>query len=271
MVKLFISYRRSDSHETTGRLYDRLIDHFGTNNVFRDIDSIPIAVPFPQFIEESLRNTDVVLVVIGTNWLSIKQPDGTRRIDDPQDFVRLEIATALRLHVPVVPVFVSNARPIDGDSLPNEIRGLAFQNGTDVRPDPDFHSDVTRLLSKLDQLLGQATPKRDTKARVDDLEKANRLLEIDLDWSRIQQNHRKSPKSMWFVTLVGIGLTFATLIAHLTVWARFWPFTLFFGSAYAVYWIYLFTRYCQYQSAYTAYLERRRRVIGRAESKGGPS
>jgi hypothetical protein len=68
--------------------------------VFRDLDSIPIATPFPRFIEESLQNTDLVLAVIGPSWLNVKQSDGTRRIDDPNDFVRIEIATALRLGIP---------------------------------------------------------------------------------------------------------------------------------------------------------------------------
>ncbi len=152
MPSIFLSYRRSDSMETTGRIYDRLKDAFEADSVFRDIDSIPLGLPFPQVLEQTLSRADVVLVIIGPTWVSATDATGNRRLDDVGDFVRMEVEYALRHQIPVIPVLVGNARMPLGDELPIVIRDLLCRNNYCIRPDPDFHSDVNKLTKKLDEI-----------------------------------------------------------------------------------------------------------------------
>jgi|SRR5215813_7823028 len=102
-----ISYRREDSLPIAGRLYDRLERRFGQKNVFMDFDSIRPGFDFCDQIKETIERSKVVIAVIGHDWLGQKT-DGTRRIDDPTDFVRIEIAHALHRGIPVIPVLVNN-------------------------------------------------------------------------------------------------------------------------------------------------------------------
>src|SRR3954466_5110764 len=102
-----ISYRRDDSLPIAGRLYDRLQAAFGKTNIFMDFDSIRPGLDFRSQISETISRSDVVIALIGPKWLGI-EPDGSRRIDDPNDFVRLEIAHALKRDMPIIPVLVNN-------------------------------------------------------------------------------------------------------------------------------------------------------------------
>ena len=99
MPKLFISYRRDDSSDVTGRLHDRLKDHFGREAVFLDIDAIPLGVDFRKYLADEVNQCDVLLAVIGDHWLDASYHDGPnagqRRLDDPHDYVRIEVEAAL--------------------------------------------------------------------------------------------------------------------------------------------------------------------------------
>src|SRR5262245_42929758 len=110
MAVIFISYRRADSQDVTGRIYDRLIASFSQNQVFKDVDNIPLGVSFPTHLRQMLGKAGVVLVIIGPTWVTVRDDTGQRRLDDPNDFVRLEVETALRASLPVIPVLVSYAR-----------------------------------------------------------------------------------------------------------------------------------------------------------------
>jgi uncharacterized membrane protein YeaQ/YmgE (transglycosylase-associated protein family) len=147
--KVFICYRRDDSKDVTGRIYDRLVNEFGDKSVFRDLDSIPIGLDFRKHIDATISQCDACLVVIGKNWLSMGDSSGGRRIDDPRDHVRIEIEAALKRTIPVVPLLVSGAVMPSVEELPPSLQDLAFRNGIPVRPDPDFHRDVDRLVSGL--------------------------------------------------------------------------------------------------------------------------
>lgn len=149
--RVFLSYRRDDSGDVTGRLYDRLIERFGSAQVFKDVDSIPPGVDFRTYLNEQIGTCDVMLAVIGAGWLA---PDasGRRRIDDPADFVRMEIEAALERDVPIVPVLVGGAGVPQADQLPETLAALAYRQAQVVRADPDFHRDVDRLLQGLDRL-----------------------------------------------------------------------------------------------------------------------
>ena len=152
---IFISYRRADSSESAGRIYDRLIERYGRERVFKDVDSIPPGVPFPEYIVESIEASDVALVIIGPRWLDASVGFARRRLDDPADFVRVEIETALRLGIAVIPVLVTGATLPPARRLPESLRPLVTQNGVSVRPDPDFHRDIERVYSAIDYWQGK--------------------------------------------------------------------------------------------------------------------
>ncbi len=152
-ANIFICYRRADSENVAGRIYDRLVQHYGKEPIFKDVDSIPLGVDFRTFLDEKVGQCQVLLVVIGNQWVTITDNDGNRRLDDFRDYVRIEIESALKRNIPVIPLLVRRSMMPLEEELPSEIKGLAFRNGIQIRPDPDFHNDMERLISALDVAL----------------------------------------------------------------------------------------------------------------------
>jgi hypothetical protein len=148
--QIFISYRRRDSAGITGRIYDRLIQKFGREVVFKDVDSTPLGVDFREYIDSEVKKCNLVLVVIGDRWLGGNAEGGNRLIDDPRDFVRIEIESALDRKIPVIPLFVQGATMPPEEVLPQTIKSLAYRNGIAIGNDPHFHSDVDRLIKKIE-------------------------------------------------------------------------------------------------------------------------
>lgn len=149
MSKVVISYRRSDSTDVAGRIYDHLCQHFRRANLFKDVDSIPPGADFRKVISDTIKSCDVVLVIIGREWLTAANSRGVRRLDEPDDPVRIELEEALARDVPLIPVLVGGAEMPSHESLPTTLRPLAFRHAIRVRPDPDFGSDVRRLVHAL--------------------------------------------------------------------------------------------------------------------------
>lgn len=145
MSKVFISYRRTDSNDVVGRIYDHLVFKFGVEKIFKDVDSIPLGADFRKIIEKSVQSCDVILVVIGSKWLESENSLGKRRIDNPDDFVRIEIEAGLKRKISVIPVLVAGASMPKHEQLPTALKALAFQNGLNIRSDPDFKNDLYRL------------------------------------------------------------------------------------------------------------------------------
>jgi hypothetical protein len=154
MPRIFISYRREDSGDAAGRLCDCLRTRFGHGNVFMDVDSIPYGADFPQHLAQTVSRCDVLLAVIGERWLEIRYDEGPkkdqRRLDDPEDFVRIEIQSALTRDIPVVPVLIGQASMPHAEELPDDLKQLAFRNAAEVRPGRDFRAHVDRLAQSLD-------------------------------------------------------------------------------------------------------------------------
>jgi hypothetical protein len=151
MSKILISYRREDSADVTGRIYDRLVQKFGQGAVFKDVDSIPLGVDFRIYLDEQVAKCEVFLAVIGRDWMKNMGSTGKTRLDDPRDFVRIEIESALKRQIPVIPVLVSGATIPPAKRLPLSIQDLSYRNGIAVRADPDFHRDMDRLIESLTQ------------------------------------------------------------------------------------------------------------------------
>lgn len=158
---IFIAYRRSDSQDMTGRIYDKLTSKLGKNVLFRDIDSMPYGEDFREHVSQTLARCKIVLVVIGDTWLKVEDSSGNRRIDNPQDNVRTEIEIALKLNVPIIPLLIRSAKMPGQKELPNSIKKLAFRNGMSIRSDPDFHPDTNRLSKELRTRLKKTRPYRD--------------------------------------------------------------------------------------------------------------
>ena len=158
MARIFISYRRQDSGTFTGRIHDRLKVSFGENNVFRDVYDIPAGSDFRSVLNKEVGSCDVCLVIIGPQWVNITDAQGKRRLDDPNDFVRIEVETALRNpSVLVIPVLVDNANMPVAEQLPDSLEELAYRNAVKVRTDPDFPHDMDMLIRQLNHQKGHWT------------------------------------------------------------------------------------------------------------------
>ena len=154
-AKLFLSYRRDDSADVTGRIYDRLVQHFGKEQVFKDVDSIPFGVDFRAHLQSRVNECKILLVVIGDRWIAGK---GTAsRLHDQKDYVRIELEAALNKSIPVIPVLVRGASIPDESDLPPALGSLSYRNGLAVRPDPDFHRDMDRLIEGISSHLKHAS------------------------------------------------------------------------------------------------------------------
>ena len=149
---VFVSYRRTETEHVAGRLADRLRDEFGRSRVFMDVDSIRAGTDFVDAVRRQVSASSVTLVLIGPRWTTITDEAGNRRLDDPDDYVVLEIKEALQRRVPVVPVLVDGAAMPRAEELPDQLDTLVFQNG--VRIDGEsFGSDTAHLVQELRRLV----------------------------------------------------------------------------------------------------------------------
>ncbi len=145
MARIFISYRRDDNSGLTGRIYDRLKAHFGHDSVFMDIDDIPLGVDFRKYLSDEVSKCDALVAVIGTRWWSIDE-SGRQRLDEPRDYVRIEIKAALTRDIPVIPTLVDNASFPKEEDLPADLREFAYRHAISIDSGRDFHTHVDRLI-----------------------------------------------------------------------------------------------------------------------------
>ena len=160
---IFISYRRDDTRQAAGRLGDDLVREFGQDRIFRDIERIELGVEFAQVLNEALNNCNVMLVLIGRHWLTVTDAQGARRLDQPTDWIRTEIVTALTRKVRVVPVLVDGATLPTEAELPDDLRPLVRRQAFQIE-DARWRSDVQRLVEGLSRLEGLAVVKPPTPA-----------------------------------------------------------------------------------------------------------
>jgi hypothetical protein len=153
MSRIFISYRRNDDPGYAGRLYDQLSAHFGDDQVFMDLDSVPLGIDFAEYIEQTVETVDALIAVIGPTWLNCTDEEGARRLDQVDDFVRIEIRHALARNIRVVPVLVRGARMPKAEELPEDLQRLARRNALQVT-DSEWRAGVKRLIESLQDALG---------------------------------------------------------------------------------------------------------------------
>ena len=129
MPKLFISYRREDSAYPAHQIYKDLAKRIGASNVIFDVDTIPLGTDFRDYLSQEVSKCDILLAVIGDQWTKILN----QRLDETNDFVRIEIQAALERQIPVVPVLVGTASVPGEDDLPPELSGLVYRHAAEVR------------------------------------------------------------------------------------------------------------------------------------------
>jgi WD40 repeat protein len=165
MPKITISYRRADSEAMTGRIFDRLIAHYGKEAIFRDIDDIPPGIDFRVHINETLRKTHLMLAIVGPQWLGAAAA-GLERIQEESDPVRVEVETALRRRLPIIPVLIGVTPMPSAEQLPPSLKDFSFRNAVKVDTGQDFNYHMDRLIRAMDLMLvqpGKPAPSGETK------------------------------------------------------------------------------------------------------------
>jgi hypothetical protein len=206
-AKVFISYRRADSAGYSGRVMDRLDRELGRDLVFMDVDAIPLGTNFSKVLHEEVAKCGVLLAVIGPNWLDARDEHGNRRLDNPNDFVRIEIAAALQRSIPVIPLLLDGVRIPKADELPEDLKELALRNGMEIRH-ASFQDDMNRLIRGLKQdggyLAGRDTSDFPTKTDV----AKNQLKDPDGLWEflRDQRNQQILSRLGGGLVVVAMGL-----------------------------------------------------------------
>ena len=157
MPGVFISYRRSDTAPDATRLKARLDAAFGAEFVFMDVDSLRPGEPFKQVIEETIESIDVVLALIGHDWLTVTDAAGRRRLENAGDFVRLELATAFRFERVVIPVLLENASMPPAGELPGPLAALAQRHAIAVG-EGSWDADLDRLVRRLEEVVDTIPP-----------------------------------------------------------------------------------------------------------------
>ncbi|MFD5178972.1 toll/interleukin-1 receptor domain-containing protein [Nocardia sp. NPDC058379] len=156
-TRVFLSYRREDTQHVAGRLFDRLTDRLGADQVFMDIDSIEPGVDFTETVADAIGRCSVLLALVGKRWVSATDAEGRRRLDSPDDLVVAEIAAALARGIRVIPVLVDDAVMPRRAELPAAVEALAYRNAVRLRHE-SFRSDATILLDTLEKIVRSTPP-----------------------------------------------------------------------------------------------------------------
>jgi tetratricopeptide (TPR) repeat protein len=175
---IFICYRREDTSGHAGRLFDRLVSHFGKDTVFMDIDTIEPGEDFVSVIENAVGSCDILIAIIGKHWLS-RAGETSRFLDNPNDFVRLEVATALARDIRVIPVLVQGAVMPKPKDLPDDMSQFSRRNAVELG-DVHWQRDVDQLIIFLERVLATLHANADC---VSD-ERTNRVHDTDIEQSR---------------------------------------------------------------------------------------
>src|SRR5262249_42612742 len=162
---IFINYRRGDDPGNTGRLFDRLQEAFASDQLFMDVDNIAPGLDFVRVLEEQVGRCDALLAVVGKGWIAAGDDKGVRRLDNPEDFVRIEIESALKQDKRVIPVLVGDTHMPRPEELPEAIRPLARRNAVRLSHER-FRADAQGLIKALQRVLEEADALRQADAEV---------------------------------------------------------------------------------------------------------
>jgi uracil-DNA glycosylase family 4 len=175
MRRIFINYRRQDSEGYVGRLYDRLCDHFDAKDIFMDVTTIRPGEDFVQTLEDAVAGCDVVLTIIGPQWLAASNEQGERRLHDPRDFVRIEIVSAIKHNKSIIPVLVGGAKMPPTAELPDEIAPLTRRNALELSHQR-FAYDVEQLAQAIKLAIVPTKPAAKARANSETLRRKIKAL-----------------------------------------------------------------------------------------------
>jgi streptogramin lyase len=208
--RIFISYRHSDSAGYAGRLHDRLQQRYGDAQVFMDLE-MEYGIDFVERIDEAVNGSAVMLVMIGPNWLHARNDADERRLDDPNDFVRIEVSSALARATRVVPVLVGTARMPNSDDLPAPMQALARRNALELS-DSRWDYDFGRLVQTVDAVINAPEPLTSEPAVTPPPEHAARLRADEAPKAKPAMARPSEPRRRRVAVLAGAGVV-AVLIA----------------------------------------------------------
>ena len=149
--RIFISYRRSDRALAAHWVHREVAARFGKEEVFFDVDGIPAGFDYRDFLQEQVNACDVLLAVIGDDWLDVRDAEGRRRLENASDFVRIEIEAALKRQIPIIPVLVENAHMPAARDLPASLHELAYRQAREVRSGHHLDDHFRRLNESIEQ------------------------------------------------------------------------------------------------------------------------
>jgi hypothetical protein len=189
--RIFISYRRQETAWPARELYDVLVKHFPAEEVFKDVDNIDPGDDFVERVAAAVGSCDVLLVLIGPQWLTISDENGHRRLDNPEDYVRLEIETALTRNIRVIPILVDEARIPRANELPATLAPLVRRNAVEINP---ITFDTKRLIATVRKTLEQEFARRqaEEQARREAEEQARRQAEEQAQRQAEEQARRQA-------------------------------------------------------------------------------
>jgi len=216
---IFLSYRRTDAAGHAGRLYDRLVERFGENSVFKDLDSMEPGADFGEVIEATVARCDALIAVIGRDWLAPDE-EGLRRLDAPDDWVRLEIGNALKRNVRVIPVLVESARMPSPADLPADVQALTRRHAVELS-ESAWNPQVRQFIDALETLVAQpaATPTE----HASEAPAARRMTPSERGRTRVvgeleSRGFEQSPRTDWLFYhpgLAGLRVALGTLVVRI--------------------------------------------------------
>ena len=145
MSKIFISYRRNDTKYVAKKIFKDLAYFFGEHNLFLDVDSIPPGVDFQTFIEKSVKECNILLAIIGSNWISSSEKEFKNKLFNPNDFVRIELEIAIQEKIPIIPILIDYAKFPSKEDLPNPLHPLTNKNAFPIRSNDLFTNDIKKI------------------------------------------------------------------------------------------------------------------------------
>jgi formylglycine-generating enzyme required for sulfatase activity len=222
--KIFINYRRGDDPGNTGRLFDRLQETFAPEQLFMDVDSIAPGLDFVVVLEDQVAQCDVLLAVIGKGWIDALDPAGARRLDNPDDFVRIEIASALNQGKRVIPVLVSEARMPRPDELPEAIRPLARRHAVRLTHER-FRADAQGLVKALQQALEEVDALRRAQAeaarKAQAEEERKRAEATAIERAEARRLQRLQSQQVWRPSRLALLIGGAVVVGAAGIWVVF--------------------------------------------------
>jgi hypothetical protein len=207
---IFISYRRDDTEGEAGRLFDDLVRTFGDDSVFMDVAGINPGIDFRKAIDDNVATCGVLLAMIGPEWATIANSSGQRRLDEENDFVRLEIASALVRNIAVIPVLVHDSKMPHPDQLPDNLKDLAYRNSVEITH-ARWNSDVQLLTKALSQYV--------TSSSSTNTEPVHATVSVQLPPPNAPAGQPAPAKASKTPLIVGVSVAAVILIAAVAFFA----------------------------------------------------